>query len=196
MSAVEMARERGAMVGDGVVLPRGSSLNRRTTIDDHTSFSGPVSVDGAGRCTIGRWNAIGVDLRVLTSNHVTSTANMHGALHARLTPDEPGSIPGDVEIGSATWIGDRVTVLAGAHIGHGAVVGAGSLVRGVVVPFCVAVGVPARTIRRRFADDVCDALLELAWWDWPMGRLERNAVFFAADLTALSGDDVRALVVQ
>ena len=64
-----------------------------------------------------------------------------------------------------------------------------------VPPLCIAVGVPAKPIRARFADDVSAALLEIAWWDWPIERIRRNTNFFSTDLTKLSGAAVRDLVV-
>lgn len=45
------------------------------------------------------------------------------------------------------WLGARVIVLRGAHIGRGAVVGANSVVTGTIPPYSVAVGSPARVIR-------------------------------------------------
>jgi maltose O-acetyltransferase len=52
-----------------------------------------------------------------------------------------------VIIGDNVWLGARVTVLRGAHIGAGAVVGAHSVVTGDIPPRTLAVGVPARVIR-------------------------------------------------
>jgi acetyltransferase-like isoleucine patch superfamily enzyme len=53
-----------------------------------------------------------------------------------------------VRIGSGSWIGHGAVVLPGAYIGEHVVVGAGSVVTGKVPDYCVAVGSPARVIRR------------------------------------------------
>lgn len=45
------------------------------------------------------------------------------------------------------WLGARVIVLRGAHIGRGAVIGANSVVKGVIPPYTLAAGSPARVIR-------------------------------------------------
>jgi acetyltransferase-like isoleucine patch superfamily enzyme len=45
------------------------------------------------------------------------------------------------------WLGARVTVLRGAHIGEGAVIGAHSVVTGTIPPHTLAAGAPARVIR-------------------------------------------------
>ena len=54
-----------------------------------------------------------------------------------------------ITIGSDVWIGSGVRVLGGSIIGNGCVVGAGSVVKGVLNPYAVYVGTPARKIRER-----------------------------------------------
>ncbi|WBM79381.1 acetyltransferase [Cryobacterium breve] len=58
-----------------------------------------------------------------------------------------------VVIGNDVWIGGGVIILGGVKIGHGAVVGAGAVVTHDIEPYGIAVGNPARVIRRRFASD-------------------------------------------
>jgi acetyltransferase-like isoleucine patch superfamily enzyme len=52
-----------------------------------------------------------------------------------------------ITIEDDAWLGARVIVLRGAHIGRGAVIGANSVVTGHIPPHSVAVGSPARVIR-------------------------------------------------
>jgi phosphonate metabolism protein (transferase hexapeptide repeat family) len=76
-----------------------------------------------------------------------------------------------VTIGHDVWIGHGAVILPGLSIGNGAVIGANSVVTRDVPAFMVAAGVPARTIRPRFAKKVAERLAKLAWWDWPLDRL-------------------------
>lgn len=86
-----------------------------------------------------------------------------GALHDGLPVTR-----GDINIGSDVWVGRNATILSGVTIGHGAVIAAGSVVaQRVVRPYALMAGNPAREKRRRFDDDTVNALLEVAWWDWP-----------------------------
>ncbi len=54
-----------------------------------------------------------------------------------------------VVIEDDVWLGYRVIVLPGARIGKGSVIGAGAVVSGEIPPMSVAVGVPAKVIKRR-----------------------------------------------
>jgi virginiamycin A acetyltransferase len=56
---------------------------------------------------------------------------------------------GGIQIGDDVWIGTLTAVLDGAVIGNGCVIGASSLVRGVLDSYCVYVGNPLRKIDRR-----------------------------------------------
>jgi acetyltransferase-like isoleucine patch superfamily enzyme len=79
----------------------------------------------------------------------------------------------DVVIGSDVWVGRGARILAGVRIGHGAVVGAYTVVAKDVRPYAIVVGNPAREVRRRFSDEQIEALLKIAWWEWPDDRIDR-----------------------
>lgn len=61
--------------------------------------------------------------------------------------------------------------MPGVTIGDGAVIGTRALVIRDVEPYAIVGGNPAKTIRKRFNDDVIAMLLELRWWDWSDGEL-------------------------
>jgi acetyltransferase-like isoleucine patch superfamily enzyme len=65
---------------------------------------------------------------------------------------DQGIVKTPVRVGPETWIGTKVTVLRGARVGRGCVIGAHAVVRGDVPDWSVAVGAPARVVRDRLAD--------------------------------------------
>ena len=76
-------------------------------------------------------------------------------------------------IGNDVWIGEGCHIKAGVNIGDGAIVGMGSVVTKDVAPYTIVAGNPAKVIRYRFDNKVCEQLLELQWWDWDEELLER-----------------------
>lgn len=53
-----------------------------------------------------------------------------------------------VSIGDFAWLGERAVVLKGVTIGERSIIGAGSIVTRDVPPLSIAIGAPARVIRR------------------------------------------------
>ncbi len=74
---------------------------------------------------------------------------------------------GNVIIGNDVWIGDNVTIMGGVTIADGAIIGANSTVASDVGPYEIWIGNPARCLKKRFTDEQIEALLKIAWWNWP-----------------------------
>ncbi len=106
------------------------------------------------RCLIGRGSGIVGHLSVeigddvWTGHHVYITDQNHGyedltrPISVQVMPERP------VRIGDGSWLGHGTVVLPGADIGRHVVVGANSVVTGRLPDFSVAVGSPARVVRR------------------------------------------------
>lgn len=93
---------------------------------------------------------------------------------------------GDTVVGNDVWIGYESLIMPGVKIGDGAIVAARSVVVGDVPPYAVVGGNPARVIRSRFAPDIIEALLDIAWWHWDAEKITRNLEHIvAADIAAL-----------
>jgi acetyltransferase-like isoleucine patch superfamily enzyme len=94
-----------------------------------------------------------------------------------------------VSIGSDVWVARDSTIMAGVTIGHGAVVGASSLVTRDVEPYAIIGGVPAKTLKMRFSDARIERLLKIGWWNWPIELLKKNVdLFYRVDIDAVIGD--------
>ncbi len=92
----------------------------------------------------------------------------------------------DTVIGNDVWIGTDAMILPGVTLGDGVIVGARAVVARDVPSWSVVAGNPARVVRRRFPDAVCDLLDRLAWWDLTIGEIrEILPVLASADVAAL-----------
>jgi virginiamycin A acetyltransferase len=93
----------------------------------------------------------------------------------------------DTMVGNDVWFGDGAQVMPGAWIGSGVIVGAGSVVSGRVPDYTIVAGNPARVVRHRFSPDEVEALLELAWWNWPIEHILAHEVeICSGDVAALA----------
>ena len=58
---------------------------------------------------------------------------------------------GHVMIGDHVWLGQRTVILYYTQIGDGSIIGANSLVKSKIPNNCIAVGCPAKVIKRNIA---------------------------------------------
>lgn len=135
----ELTMGEGARLAPNVSLRNGSriTIGARSRIGEHAFL---WAGDASGRIVIGDDCRFGPGVFV--------TASDYG-----LMPDQPIASQArneqDIVIGNDVWLGANVFVAAGVEIGDGCVVSAGSSVTKSLPAGSVAVGVPARIVRRR-----------------------------------------------
>lgn len=80
---------------------------------------------------------------------------MRNANHIFKDPATPIRYQGkqalDIIIEDDVWIASNVVILPGAVIRKGSIIGAGAVVRGEIPAFAIAVGIPAKVIKKRDA---------------------------------------------
>lgn len=112
-------------------------------------FIGPGAVVSAHEgFFVGDGVIIGPELCVMGGDHNFSVVGRPMSEVTTGGDNRPIVIEPDV------WVGARVTLLKGARLGEGAVIGAGSVVTRPVPPYVVAAGSPCRVLRPRFSE--CD----------------------------------------
>lgn len=145
---------------------------------DH-SYGNPIVVKygvDPGKVTIGKYCAIASGVTILLGgNHRVDWVTGYPF---RVKFDLPGKYEdghpvskGDLVIGSDVWIGYGATILSGITIGHGSVIAAKAVVTKDVPPYAIISGVPARVVQHRFPPEQVEALLKIAWWDWPKEKI-------------------------
>jgi acetyltransferase-like isoleucine patch superfamily enzyme len=115
-------------------------------IGDNFSCSDNVHIACAHELIIGQNCLLGSKVYITDHNH-----GNYGGLMSHSSPDSPPILRelslSSVHIGDNVFLGDNVVVLPGAKIESGVVVGANSLVRGLLPVDTLCVGIPARPIK-------------------------------------------------
>lgn len=113
---------------------------------------GPGAVINSG-CVLYTGHGITIGANSLIAANCTLSATEHEFADPTRPIRTQGFRPsrGGIVIGDDVWIGANCVLLDGARIGDGAVIGAGSVVKGAIPPLAVAWGSPARVRRQRGA---------------------------------------------
>lgn len=138
------------MIGEHVALSAGMTEGQQCLTD-------PVVKIG-DRCLIGRNSGIVGHLSieigddVWTGHNVYITDQNHGYEDVSKPISQQTQPERAVSIGDGSWLGYGVVVLPGSRIGKHVAIGANSVVNGSIPDYCVAVGAPAKVIRRYTPD--------------------------------------------
>jgi len=151
-----------------------------SSMDDYSYICGYGSVIYT---EIGKFSNIAACCRINPGNHPIERPTLH---HFTYRAKRYGFREDDddaffawrriqkVKIGHDTWIGHGVVIMPGVKIGNGSIIGSNSVVTRDVPSYCIAVGSPARIIRKRFPQEISDAIEKTTWWDWPFETIKER----------------------
>ena len=132
-------------LGNDVRIGRMSRLSSyeggRISIEDNCYIGQFFTVLAGGNVTIKRNTLIASFVAVVGENHSMNPEAGIGYGKQRL-------IKQDVEIGENCWIGEKVMILPGVTVGNWCIIGAGSVVNKSIPAYSIAVGNPAKVIKR------------------------------------------------
>ena len=135
-------------IGKSVTMLHGVWLSVEATAFDRAA---PVLTIGNGvwvrpHCTIAAAESITIEDGVVIGAYSTVIDTDHTITQGALSVMQSPILTTPVRIGAGTWIAERVAVLRGADIGAGCIIGANSVVKGVIPDGSIAVGAPARVV--------------------------------------------------
>lgn len=157
-------------------------------IGDYTYFANGCDVAYSG---IGKFCSIAKDVRINPGNHPMDRPSQHHFTYRRrmFGMDEVDDTDffnwrrsNKVTIGHDVWIGHGAVLMPGVKVGTGSVIGSGAVVTKDIPPYSVAVGVPAKVIKKRFSDEIIGALLDMKWWEWSHELIRERFEDFTGDI--------------
>lgn len=175
----------GSELGAFVEIGRGSRLNR-VEMGDYSYCDRYADL---ANVTVGKFANIASFTRIGPTDHPTGNASLHHFLYRSEDYWDDAGRDEDffatrharrAFIGHDTWIGHGAVVRPEVTIGHGAVVASSAVVTRDVAPYTVVAGVPATPLRSRFAPELAERMMALAWWDWPHELLRARLADFRA----------------
>jgi acetyltransferase-like isoleucine patch superfamily enzyme len=144
--------EQYISIGDDVLIGPGVALSAGMVPGQECLVTPVVTI--GDRCLIGRGSgivghfSISIGNDVWTGHHVYITDQNHGYEDITIPISKQSQPERAVSIGDGSWLGHGSVVLPGVTIGRHVVIGANSVVTKDIPDFSVAVGVPAKVIRR------------------------------------------------
>ena len=148
---------------DKIILPQNFSFGDNLWMETISEYRGakhtPIleigeAFSASDSLHIGCANRITIGFNVLIGSKVHITDHSHGIYNGDYQ-SPPDSAPierplasGTVIIGNNVWIGDNVVILPNTIIGSGSIIGANSIVSKDIPENVIAVGIPARAIKK------------------------------------------------
>lgn len=133
-----------ASCGKSVNIEQGATFSPKATLGDYSGIGINAHINGT--CHIGNYVMMGTDVTIITRNHRHDRTDIP-MMQQGFEEEKP------VIIGDDVWIGDKVTILPGVHVGKGSILAAGAVVTKDVPDYTVVAGVPAKVIQRRQVDN-------------------------------------------
>jgi acetyltransferase-like isoleucine patch superfamily enzyme len=149
--------ERYIAIGEDTLIGPGVALSAGM-VPGQECLTSPVVTIG-DRCLIGKGSGIVGHFSIVigddvwTGHHVYITDQNHGYTDVSKPISQQSQPERPVSIGNGSWLGHGSIVLPGVTIGEHVVVGANSVVTRDIPSYSVAVGSPARVIRRYDAEN-------------------------------------------
>lgn len=151
------------LTGPHASIGQGLRIGRRCRIETISSHNGIVytphlkignRVSMNDDVHIGCIERVEIGDNVLMASKIYISDHNHGNYNGP-TQDSPLVPPGERHLSHApivieenVWLGEMVSVLAGVTIGRGSIIGANSVVSRDIPPYTIAVGAPAKAVKK------------------------------------------------
>jgi lipopolysaccharide O-acetyltransferase len=144
---------RGMIAGPNMILDILDS-NAVLEIGKNFCVNHAVHIAAVNRVVIG--DDVLLASRVYISDHSHGNYKNNGSSQdsPNTPPNSRSIISSPISIGDRCWLGEGVCVLPGSHIGAGSIIGANSVVTGFIPENSIAVGSPAKVIKKWSSEEM------------------------------------------
>jgi len=197
---------------DQVCFLKNVITNPNIIVGDYTYYDDPVDSENFERnvlyhypflndkLIIGKFCAIARDTKFIMNgaNHklncfTTYPFSIFKNGWEKVTPAiEDLPYKGNTIVQNDVWFGYDSLIMPGVKIGNGSIIASKSVVVSDIEPYSIVGGNPAKTIRKRFSDDVINILERLKWWDWSVEKITNNLEF----LTSNNIEELKRMIEQ
>lgn len=155
---IDIRNKKLIKFGTGFVTGRGCRIEVEITRNEDENkykivFGSNVQINDYVHITAAEGVMIGANVLIASKVYISDCS--HGSYgkfgvhnHPKTVPSERKIFSSPVEIEDNVWIGESVSILMGVTIGEGSIIGANSVVSKSIPPNCIAVGSPAKPIKK------------------------------------------------
>lgn len=129
---------------ENIIMEGNSSLKRDSVI-----------MNGRAKFIMKNNSGAAEELMIITGNHMSIVGKSVKDVtnNVKDIEDVHNEYDRDVVIDEDVWIGARVTILSGVHVGRGCEIGAGTVLRSSIPPYSIVIGNPAKIVGFRFTPE-------------------------------------------
>lgn len=140
-----MSFGNNVLVLNGAVIDCKYKQNERAPeliVGDNVFINYRCIIICSSKIYIGSDVIIGPEVMIIDDNHNIEHIEQYHSY------GQSGYTLKNISIGNGSWIGGRVTILPGVNIGKRCIIGAGAVVNTDIPDYCMAVGCPAKIIKK------------------------------------------------
>lgn len=150
-AGAKIAGAKRLSIGNGVqIMPQAMIVvhrNGKMEIGENTNISMYSRIAALGHVRIGENVEMGSHVFIADYNHEYRDVNRPVKTQGNSFTPKPNGQP-NIEVGDDSWHGTNVVIVGNIRVGKHCVIGANSVVTKDIPDFSVAVGIPAKVIKR------------------------------------------------
>ena len=130
-----------------IIRYNGQQFSPKLKIGNHVILNDMVHIGCANYIEIGDYCIFASRIYISDHNHGRYKGELQSVISEPVAKRKLDA-ENQVIIGKNVWLGEGVAVLPGSIIGENSIIGANAVVNGYIPPNCIAVGIPAKVIKK------------------------------------------------